>query len=148
MTRFQGQVPGKNLRIRVGLRCKMLQPARNWAETSFRARSRSRQRSSRGRRHLGGSPISLIRSSRPFMALRWVAGWKSPWLATTALPQPELLELAQAYVERVILEQFIAKIKSVLLHFPCEIYASYEAALAASTPNSAALRLLKVESGI
>jgi hypothetical protein len=36
----------------------------------------------------------------------------------------------------------------VLLQFPCEIYASYEAAVAASTRNSAALRLLKVESGI
>jgi hypothetical protein len=36
----------------------------------------------------------------------------------------------------------------VLLQFPCEIYASYEAAVAAPTRNSAALRLLKVESGI
>jgi hypothetical protein len=36
----------------------------------------------------------------------------------------------------------------VLLQFPCEIYASYEAAVAAPTPNSAALRLLKVEAGI
>ena len=36
----------------------------------------------------------------------------------------------------------------VLLQFPCEIYASYEAAVAASRRNSAALGLLKVESGI
>jgi acyl-CoA oxidase len=46
------------------------------------------------------------------------------------LPQPELLELAQAYVERVILEQFIAKIKSLpeqSLHAPlnrlCDLFA-------------------------
>jgi len=44
--------------------------------------------------------------------------------------QPELLELAQAYVERVILEQFIAKIKSLpdqSLHAPlkrlCDLFA-------------------------
>ena len=70
------------------------------------------------------------------------------------MEREEQIELAIARLSRMGLpitsvEQGIVTIDfKVLLQFPCEIYASYEAAVAASRRNSAALGLLKVESGI